>query len=361
MSKSTTTPRPQAPGPRSHTRLVVEDAARAWNITPPPDEAQQDANFNEDTLVFSSRCLLQVHEKVDAVRQDLLNLHSYQRYGDDVGTSPLSQTSLDGRLDAVEERTEALEQQSKEDAELHELLSNIKDELGDKIETLGSDFSDLDARMETELTGLHAELSDLDGRMETGFTELNTRLDIVSNAVQVQRNSMATRFYSTVHPLTISAGARGGVQQGVAGKTVKWYWRCHHQKNIERLVDLLTFYSIDFKNWYYTYSDTDSDDDSTDLNHPQSEPSSIREAAQLQTQRAVMALFSHLGLPYHVFEEQIKRPQVMFAERKRGKNDEVLEMKGKKSKQRYVGKDGVSFSGSPTDINTSPTQSAASG
>ncbi|XMA20787.1 hypothetical protein WAI453_013578 [Rhynchosporium graminicola] len=276
-----------------------------------------------DALVFTSRCLLEVHERVD----DLRNLQDHQRYG--VATSPLSQDSLDGRLHDVEERIEALEQQSIEDTELRELLNNIKDELEDKIETVGSDVSDLDRRMQSGLL-------DLEGRVETGFTELQTQLDIVGNAIQIQRNSIATRLYST-------------------------YWKCHDQKYFQRLTTLLTFYSIDLNNWYNTYSDTDSDDDSTDLNHPQSEPSSIRETAQRKPKRAVMALFSHLGLPYHVFEDQIQRPQVMLTGSKRGKDAEIPEMNKRQSKQRYVGRDGGSFLGSPTDISASPTQSVASG
>ncbi|CZT49193.1 uncharacterized protein RSE6_09998 [Rhynchosporium secalis] len=116
-------------------------------------------------------------------------------------------------------------------------------------------------------------------------------------------------------------------------ETVQWYWKCHDRKYLDRLVQLLTFYSIDFHNWYYTYPDTDSDDDSTDLDHPQPEPSSIREAAKLRPKRAVMALFGHLGLLYHVLEDQTKREQVMFTERKRRMDDEALEMKGRKSTQ----------------------------
>ena len=211
--------------------MAVKKAASAWNITPPPDEAQQDAKCNETALVFTSRCLFEVHEQVDIIQQELRNLRDHQRYGDDVTTSPLSQISSDGHLHDVEGRIDALEQQSIDDAELRELLNNIKDEQEEKFGTLDTEVTDLDERVETGLAELHAELSDLDGQVETGFTELHTRLDIVSNAMEIQRNSMATRFYSTVHPLAISAGKRGGVQQGVAGKTVHWYWKCHEQKH----------------------------------------------------------------------------------------------------------------------------------
>ena len=72
-----------------------------------------------------------------------------------------------------------------------------------------------------------------------------------------------------------------------------------------------------------------------------------------------MALFSHLGLPYHVFEEQTERSHIALTERKRGKDDEG-ETKERQAKQRYMGRDGVSFSGSPTNANVSSTQSAVS-
>jgi hypothetical protein len=129
---------------------------------------------------------------------------------------------------------------------------------------------------------------------------------------------------------------------------------------VNRLVNLHEFYSLDFKNWYNASNfDSDSDDDSADLNRPLPQPSSIREAAQLRPKRVFMALFSHLGLPYHAFEEQTERSQFALTERKRAKNDEA-EMKGRKIKQRYVGRDGIPFSGSPTDVNASPMQSAES-
>ncbi|CZT12496.1 uncharacterized protein RCO7_07684 [Rhynchosporium graminicola] len=273
MSKSIPS-RSRAAGASSHTRPAIKKAGLAWNITPPPDGSPpEDAH----ALDFTSRCLLEVHEQVNIVRQDLRNLQDRQRYGDDIATSPVSQVSLDGRLYDIEERTGALEAQSKVDDELRELLIDTKDVLKDKIGTLGLALSDLDGKVEN----LGVELSDLHGKVDTLGVELS-------------------------------------------------------DLDVDRLVQLLTFYSIDFHNWYHTYPDTDSDDDSTDLDHPQPEPSSIREAAKLRPKRAVMALFGHLGLPYHVLEDQTKREQVMFTERKRRKDDEALEMKGRKSKQQYV-------------------------
>lgn len=302
------------------------------------------------------------------MRQEVHDLRAYQhRCRDEIATSPLSQSSLEERLHEIEGRTETLEKaQDTKHAELCELLDNIKDEV-----------AELENTVEEEVGKVGLEVVDLDGRMAAGFSEINARLDIISNAMEIQRNSMATRFYATVHPLSILGGNGAGVQQGVAGKTVQWYWKCHDPKYrissppshpsqfhantnsvVNRLVNLHEFYSLDFNNWYNaSNSDSDSDDDSTDLNHPVPEPSSIREAAQLRPKRAVMALFSHLGLPYHVFEEQTERSHFALTERKRAKNDEA-ETKGRKIKQRYVGRDGISFSGSPTDVNASPTQSA---
>ncbi|PVH68615.1 hypothetical protein DL98DRAFT_542278 [Cadophora sp. DSE1049] len=331
---------------RIQVRSTVKKAARAWNITPPPEEANHDPN--EDTLHFTSRCFVKVREQVDSLQQELCDLRSR----DDVATSPLSQSSLEGRLHDIEERTESLEKaQDTEHAELRELLDNIKD-----------DVAEVENKAEGKSGEMGLEVIDLDERMTAGFSEINARLDIISNATETQRNSLATRFYSTVHPLAIPAGNGSGVQQGVLGKTVAWYWKCHNSKYIDRLVHLHEFYSIDFNNWYKSSatdseSDSDSDSDSTDLTRPLPEPSSIREAAHLQPKRAVMALFSHLGLPYHVFEEQTERPQMALTERKRGKDDEV-ETKVRQAKQRYMGMDGVSFSGTPTNANISPTQSA---
>jgi hypothetical protein len=359
--------RPQTSSRRIQTRSTIKKAARAWNITPPPDDTERDRDPSEEGLLFTSRCLLEVHEQVDSVRQEVQDLRAYQnRCRDDVATSPLSQSSLEERLHDIEGRTESLEKaQDTEHAEVRELLDSIKDEV-----------VELESTVEEEVGKIGLEVVDLDGRMAAGFSEINARLDIISNAMEIQRNSMATRFYATVHPLSISGGNGGGVQQGAAGKTVQWYWKCHDPKYrmsfpphryqfytkanpvVNRLVNLHEFYSLDFKNWYNaSNSDSDSDDDSTDLNRPLPEPSSIRQAAQLRPKRAVMALFSHLGLPYHVFEEQTERSQFALTERKRAKNDEA-ETKGRKIKQRYVGRDGISFSGSPTDVNVSPTQSA---
>ncbi|XMA16132.1 hypothetical protein WAI453_008923 [Rhynchosporium graminicola] len=173
MSKSIPS-RSRAAGASSHTRPAIKKAGLAWNITPPPDGSPpEDAH----ALDFTSRCLLEVHEQVNIVRQDLRNLQDRQRYGDDIATSPVSQVSLDGRLYDIEERTGALEAQSKVDDELRELLIDTKDVLKDKIGTLGLALSDLDGKVENlgvELSDLHGkvdtlgvELSDLDGKVDT--------------------------------------------------------------------------------------------------------------------------------------------------------------------------------------------------
>ena len=129
---------------------------------------------------------------------------------------------------------------------------------------------------------------------------------------------------------------------------------------VDRLVKLHEFYQIDFNNWYNA-SDSDSDDDSTDLNRPLPQISSIRDAAQKKPKEAVMALFSHLGLSYHVFDDQIQESTTAYLERKRVKEHKnENEGEYKIPKQRYVGRDGVSPLGSPTDDNTSTTQSASS-
>lgn len=199
----------------------MKKAARAWNITPPPDDTERDHDPTQEGLLFTSRCLLEVHEQVDSVRQEVQNLRAYQhRCRDDVATSPLSQSSLDERLHDIEGRTENLQKaQDTEHAEVRELLDNIKDEV-----------AELESTVEEEVGKVGLEVVDLDGRMAAGFSEINARLDIISNAMEIQRNSMATRFYATVHPLSILGGNGGGVQQGVAGKTVKWYWKCHDSK-----------------------------------------------------------------------------------------------------------------------------------
>ncbi|KAG4423702.1 hypothetical protein IFR04_003127 [Cadophora malorum] len=215
--------RQHKPSQRIQTRSTVKQAARAWNITPPPEETNHNLDSNKDTLHFASRCLLKAHEQLDSVQQDLRDLLAYQHPSrDDVATSPLSQSSLEGRLDYIEEKTESLEKaQDTEHAELRELLANIKD-----------DIAEADTRAEGKVGDVCLEVIDLDERMTAGLSEINARLDIINNAMDIQRNSMATRFYATVHPLAVPAGNGIGVQQGISGKTVAWYWKCHNSKYI---------------------------------------------------------------------------------------------------------------------------------
>jgi hypothetical protein len=57
-------------------------------------------------LLFTSRCLFVVHEQVDGVRQEVGDLWvraCQHRHEDDGVTSPLSQSSLKGRLHDIEE------------------------------------------------------------------------------------------------------------------------------------------------------------------------------------------------------------------------------------------------------------------
>ncbi len=131
---------------------------------------------------------------------------------------------------------------------------------------------------------------------------------------------------------------------------------------VNRLVQLHEFYQIDLNKWYNA-GDSDSDDDSTNLNPPLPQIFSVCDAVQKKPKEAVMALFSHLGIPYHIFEGQNQestRTTTAHTERKRGNEDEEGKTKHRIPRQRYVGRDGASFSASPTDGNVSSTQSASS-
>jgi hypothetical protein len=88
-------------------------------------------------------------------------------------------------------------------------------------------ISILDATLEDKIGAVNVEVSDLEAQNGQELKEIRLQLEFLNNSIEIQRNSMASRFYSPVHPLCIATGNGHDVQRGVAGKTVGWYWKCH--------------------------------------------------------------------------------------------------------------------------------------
>ena len=120
-------------------------------------------------------------------------------------------------------------------------------------------------------------------------------------------------------------------------------------KNHKKLVDAHLFYHLDFRHW--ALSDDEALDNSYETDDLDPPVATLEQAVSMYPDRAVMALFSELGLVYSRFQEQVERQQLRpTVLQKRSPTSSKLERRAKRPSD-----------GSTIDLIQVPTSLTASG
>jgi len=382
---------------------ILEQVANEYAILNAPNEEDQEAYIQ-----IYGRCHLETKEEIGAIQQNVgtiqRRLNTLENASTIIPSPPSHSSSIEGvryELQEMNERQQEFEEGIAQRLDSVEtLVSEIKDnlqEVDDRIDgvevNLLEKIDEVEKNMDGRYTDLKSDINsldqkfhsldqrfdatdrrfdelekntdrrfdDVDRRFDEVETKLGNRINSVDgkleNFMALQQNGLAERL---VAPVTLPGveylDSTGCIRYRYPlgpRRPVSYYWRMHNPKNHDKLEYLHEFYQLSYKDWAI---DEDRDDDDDDDLDPPVHPSSLKEAIAMYPDRAVRALFAHLGLVYSRIEEHARKLKAL--DQDSGKSAEkrasrqALSSGAQKSKVRkYNPSTATTESGSPTSSN----------